>query len=101
VVATRSEVAPASGCGEVVAARPRVLGSWRGLGRWRLMRDHGSFTGVWGEVGMVGRRRELAEARARSVGGNGGSADGGAVSAIKPYEGFGDVDHTIKELMSL
>jgi hypothetical protein len=24
-----------------------------------------------------------------------------AVSAIKPYEGFGDVDHTIKELMSL
>jgi hypothetical protein len=23
------------------------------------------------------------------------------VSAIKPYEGFGDVDHTIKELMSL
>jgi hypothetical protein len=22
------------------------------------------------------------------------------VSAIKPYEGFGDVDHTIKELMS-
>jgi hypothetical protein len=21
------------------------------------------------------------------------------VSAIKPYEGFGDVDHTIKELM--
>jgi hypothetical protein len=23
-----------------------------------------------------------------------------AVSAIKPYEGFGDVDHTIKELMS-
>jgi hypothetical protein len=26
---------------------------------------------------------------------------GWAVSAIKPYEGFGDVDHTIKELMSL
>jgi hypothetical protein len=26
---------------------------------------------------------------------------GGAVSAIKPYEGFGDVDHTVKELMSL
>jgi hypothetical protein len=25
----------------------------------------------------------------------------GIVSAIKPYEGFGDVDHTIKELMSL
>jgi hypothetical protein len=25
----------------------------------------------------------------------------GLVSAIKPYEGFGDVDHTIKELMSL
>jgi hypothetical protein len=25
----------------------------------------------------------------------------GPVSAIKPYEGFGDVDHTIKELMSL
>jgi hypothetical protein len=25
----------------------------------------------------------------------------GFVSAIKPYEGFGDVDHTIKELMSL
>jgi hypothetical protein len=24
-----------------------------------------------------------------------------SVSAIKPYEGFGDVDHTIKELMSL
>jgi hypothetical protein len=24
----------------------------------------------------------------------------GTVSAIKPYEGFGDVDHTIKELMS-
>jgi hypothetical protein len=24
----------------------------------------------------------------------------GIVSAIKPYEGFGDVDHTIKELMS-
>jgi hypothetical protein len=23
------------------------------------------------------------------------------VSAIKPYEGFGDVDHTIKELISL
>jgi hypothetical protein len=23
-----------------------------------------------------------------------------SVSAIKPYEGFGDVDHTIKELMS-
>jgi hypothetical protein len=23
------------------------------------------------------------------------------VSAIKPYEGFGDVDHTIKELMNL
>jgi hypothetical protein len=23
------------------------------------------------------------------------------VSAIKPYEGFGDVDHTIKDLMSL
>jgi hypothetical protein len=23
------------------------------------------------------------------------------VSAIKPYEGFGDVDHTIKEIMSL
>jgi hypothetical protein len=22
------------------------------------------------------------------------------VNAIKPYEGFGDVDHTIKELMS-
>jgi hypothetical protein len=22
------------------------------------------------------------------------------VSAIKPYEGFGDVDHTIKDLMS-
>jgi hypothetical protein len=27
--------------------------------------------------------------------------EGGFVSAIKPYEGFGDVDHTIKELMSL
>jgi hypothetical protein len=26
---------------------------------------------------------------------------GDNVSAIKPYEGFGDVDHTIKELMSL
>jgi hypothetical protein len=26
---------------------------------------------------------------------------GASVSAIKPYEGFGDVDHTIKELMSL
>jgi hypothetical protein len=26
---------------------------------------------------------------------------GRCVSAIKPYEGFGDVDHTIKELMSL
>jgi hypothetical protein len=26
---------------------------------------------------------------------------GKLVSAIKPYEGFGDVDHTIKELMSL
>jgi hypothetical protein len=26
---------------------------------------------------------------------------GEIVSAIKPYEGFGDVDHTIKELMSL
>jgi hypothetical protein len=26
---------------------------------------------------------------------------GDPVSAIKPYEGFGDVDHTIKELMSL
>jgi hypothetical protein len=25
----------------------------------------------------------------------------GGVSAIKPYEGFGDVDHTIKELMSI
>jgi hypothetical protein len=25
---------------------------------------------------------------------------GNFVSAIKPYEGFGDVDHTIKELMS-
>jgi hypothetical protein len=25
---------------------------------------------------------------------------GEIVSAIKPYEGFGDVDHTIKELMS-
>jgi hypothetical protein len=24
-----------------------------------------------------------------------------SVSAIKTYEGFGDVDHTIKELMSL
>jgi hypothetical protein len=23
-----------------------------------------------------------------------------AVSAIEPYEGFGDADHTIKELMS-
>jgi hypothetical protein len=23
------------------------------------------------------------------------------VSAIKPYEGFGDVDHAIKELMSV
>jgi hypothetical protein len=28
-------------------------------------------------------------------------ADRLCVSAIKPYEGFGDVDHTIKELMSL
>jgi hypothetical protein len=28
-------------------------------------------------------------------------ARGGTVSAIKPDEGFGDVDHTIKELMSL
>jgi hypothetical protein len=26
---------------------------------------------------------------------------GEIVSEIKPYEGFGDVDHTIKELMSL
>jgi hypothetical protein len=26
---------------------------------------------------------------------------GEIVSAIKPYEGFGDVDHTIKELMRL
>jgi hypothetical protein len=26
---------------------------------------------------------------------------GEIVSAIKPYDGFGDVDHTIKELMSL
>jgi hypothetical protein len=26
---------------------------------------------------------------------------GEIVSAFKPYEGFGDVDHTIKELMSL
>jgi hypothetical protein len=26
---------------------------------------------------------------------------GETVSAIKPYEGFGDVDHTIKKLMSL
>jgi hypothetical protein len=26
---------------------------------------------------------------------------GEIVSAIMPYEGFGDVDHTIKELMSL
>jgi hypothetical protein len=25
---------------------------------------------------------------------------GSTVSAIKPYEGFSDVDHTIKELMS-
>jgi hypothetical protein len=44
--------------------------------------------------------------------GEGEEASGGAgaataaptrniVSAIKPYEGFGDVDHTIKELMSL
>jgi hypothetical protein len=24
-----------------------------------------------------------------------------SVSAIKPFEGLGDVDHTIKELMSL
>jgi hypothetical protein len=31
-----------------------------------------------------------------------GRRDGvdGIVSAIKLYEGFGDVDHTIKELMS-
>jgi hypothetical protein len=26
---------------------------------------------------------------------------GPCVSAIKPYEGFGDVDHIIKELMNL
>jgi hypothetical protein len=26
---------------------------------------------------------------------------GEIVRAIKPYEGFGDVDHTIKDLMSL
>jgi hypothetical protein len=26
---------------------------------------------------------------------------GEIVSAIKPYEGFGDVDYTIKELMNL
>jgi hypothetical protein len=33
--------------------------------------------------------------------GNGdGDLRNGGVSAIKPYEGFGDVDHTIKELMS-
>jgi hypothetical protein len=29
------------------------------------------------------------------------SSVGKTVSAIKPCEGFGDVDHTIKELMSL
>jgi hypothetical protein len=35
-------------------------------------------------------------------GGHGGRTIRDApVSAIKPYEGFGDVDHTIKELMSL
>jgi hypothetical protein len=34
--------------------------------------------------------------RTASLAGIGSSS----VSAIKPYEGFGDVDHTIKELMS-
>jgi hypothetical protein len=29
------------------------------------------------------------------------SRGGVSVSAIKPYEGFGVVEHTIKELMSL
>jgi hypothetical protein len=69
------------------------------------------------------RRGEAADAKRRGEGGMGaripgrggalvvavvGEDDrsaqrrrGEAVSAIKPYEGFGDVDHTIKELMSL
>jgi hypothetical protein len=39
------------------------------------------------------RRGTLAESRKAET--------RSSVSAIKPYEGFGDVDHTIKELMSL
>jgi hypothetical protein len=30
-----------------------------------------------------------------------GASTRASVSAIKPYEGFGDIDHTIKDLMSL
>jgi hypothetical protein len=43
----------------------------------------------------VGRQWRVAAEMVRFARG------GGCVSAIKPYEGFGDVDHTIKELMSL
>jgi hypothetical protein len=44
-----------------------------------------------GPKGFVERRAEASRAGASIT----------VVSAIKPYEGFGDVDHTIKELMSL
>jgi hypothetical protein len=44
------------------------------------------------------RSAPMTEAATSSHGGVELLAD---VSAIKPYEGFGDVDHTIKELISL
>jgi hypothetical protein len=51
------------------------------------------------ESGAVSERQEGGGHR-----GEGESREKGStpapVSAIKPYEGFGDVDHTIKELMS-
>jgi hypothetical protein len=46
-------------------------------------------------------RRNRAEHARRPIPSLAGGDAWGCVSAIKPFEGFGDVDHTIKELMSL
>jgi hypothetical protein len=71
------------------AVRPRGQrrGGGKNLGRglaWRIPRAS--------SVGRLG---------AKAVVGHSSLCSCDSVSAIKPYEGFGDVDHTIKELMSL
>jgi hypothetical protein len=55
---------------------------------------------VAAQQGTRGARAQQGMREARALALYSHAGPGVRVSAIKPYEGFGDVDHTIKELMS-